>query len=176
VVTDDVRRAFDVPVRLLPATDDPVATRIHTADGRDLHFQEYWVRERAEPVVDRVELGGAASARPAPGVVEALLDADVVLVAPSNPVVSIDRRQANGYAEVVIEDDNPEIGDGDRRVLTGNVETTALDHGSGVGLWLVRWFVERSYGRIEYESPGEKGNRIRVKLPKTTADDSPKVS
>ncbi|MFA9445116.1 2-phospho-L-lactate transferase [Egicoccus sp. AB-alg6-2] len=90
VVTDEIRRAFGVSTRLLPVTDDPVETRIHTSDGRDLHFQEYWVRERARPQVAEIAFAGAADAEPAPGVVEAILDADVVLVAPSNPVVSID--------------------------------------------------------------------------------------
>jgi LPPG:FO 2-phospho-L-lactate transferase len=89
VITDEVRRAFGVEVRLLPATDDPVETRIHTADGRDLHFQEYWVRERAAPAVTAVELAGAAGSTAGPGVVEALLDAEAVLIAPSNPVVSV---------------------------------------------------------------------------------------
>ncbi len=89
VVTDEVRDAFDVEVRLLPATDDPVETRIVTVDGRDLHFQEYWVRERAAPEVSHVVLAGADRATAGPGVVEALLDADAVFVAPSNPVVSV---------------------------------------------------------------------------------------
>lgn len=111
VVTDDIRRAFDVPVRLIPATDDPVATHIHTTDGRDLHFQEYWVRERAAPDVARVELAGAVDARPAPGVVEALLDADVVLVAPSNPVVSIGTVLAvPGLREAVLGTPAPVVG------------------------------------------------------------------
>jgi LPPG:FO 2-phospho-L-lactate transferase len=90
VVTDEVRRAFDVEVRLLPATDDRVETRIATTDGRDLHFQEYWVRERAAPEVAAVALAGADGATAGPDVVETILDADAVLVAPSNPVVSID--------------------------------------------------------------------------------------
>lgn len=89
VVTEEIARAFGVTVRLLPATDDRVETRISTADGRDLHFQEYWVKERAAPAVRAVRLEGGDDAEPAPGVVEALLDADAVLVAPSNPVVSI---------------------------------------------------------------------------------------
>jgi LPPG:FO 2-phospho-L-lactate transferase len=88
-VTAEVTRAFDVGVRLLPATDDEVATRIATADGRDLHFQEYWVRERAGPEVAGIRLAGGESATPAPGVIDAILEADAVLVAPSNPVVSI---------------------------------------------------------------------------------------
>ena len=88
-VTSEVTRAFGVDVRLLPATDDPVATRITTTDGRDLHFQEYWVRERGRPEVTAVRLAGADDAVPAPGVVEAIEGAEVVLLAPSNPVVSI---------------------------------------------------------------------------------------
>ena len=89
-VTEEIRRGFGVDVRLVPATDDPVETRIRTQDGRDLHFQEYWVRERAAPAVETVWLDGAPDSRPAPGVIDALLAADAVLVAPSNPVVSID--------------------------------------------------------------------------------------
>ncbi|HSK24242.1 MAG TPA: 2-phospho-L-lactate transferase [Egicoccus sp.] len=89
-VTDEIRRGFGVDVRLVPVTDDPVETRIHTVDGRDLHFQEYWVRERAAPDVARIAFDGAATAKPAPGVVEAILDAEVVLLAPSNPAVSVD--------------------------------------------------------------------------------------
>lgn len=89
VVTAEIARGFGLGCRLLPVTDDVVATRIRTQDGRDLHFQEWWVGERAAPVVTGVHLAGAATARPAPGVVEAIIDADVVLVAPSNPVVSI---------------------------------------------------------------------------------------
>jgi len=111
VVTDEIRRAFHVDIRLLPATDDSVATRVHTADGRDLHFQEYWVRERAAPEVARVELAGANDARPAPGVVEALLDADVVVLAPSNPVVSIGTILAvPGIPEALHETPAPVVG------------------------------------------------------------------
>jgi len=88
-VTADVTRRLGLGLRLVPVSDDRVETRIHTADGRDLHFQEWWVGERAAPDVTRVEYRGAATALPAPGVVEAILDADAVLVAPSNPVVSV---------------------------------------------------------------------------------------
>jgi LPPG:FO 2-phospho-L-lactate transferase len=88
-VTAEVATAFGVTVRLLPATDDPVETRITTADGRDLHFQEYWVRERARPEVTAVRLAGAEQAAAAPGVLDAIREAEMVLLAPSNPVVSI---------------------------------------------------------------------------------------
>jgi LPPG:FO 2-phospho-L-lactate transferase len=89
-VTAEVAEAFGVAVRLLPATDDEAETRILTADGRDLHFQEYWVRERGRPEVAEVSLADARRAQAGPGVVEAILDADAVLLAPSNPVVSVD--------------------------------------------------------------------------------------
>jgi LPPG:FO 2-phospho-L-lactate transferase len=110
-VTAEIAAAFGVGIRLLPATDDRVETRLTTEDGRDLHFQEYWVRERARPTVTAVRLEGAARARPAPGVLEAIADAEVVLVAPSNPVVSIDTILAvPGIREAVLATPAPVIG------------------------------------------------------------------
>jgi LPPG:FO 2-phospho-L-lactate transferase len=82
-------------VRLLPMSDDRVETHvvIDTPDEspprRAVHFQEYWVRLHADPVAHEVVAVGADAAAPAPGVVEAIRDADVVLLPPSNPVVSI---------------------------------------------------------------------------------------
>jgi LPPG:FO 2-phospho-L-lactate transferase len=88
-VTAEVTAAFGVDVRLVPVTDDEVETRIETKAGDDLHFQEYWVRDRATPEVAAVRFAGADTARPAPGVLEAIRDAEVIVVAPSNPVVSV---------------------------------------------------------------------------------------
>jgi LPPG:FO 2-phospho-L-lactate transferase len=76
-------------VTLLPATDTPVETHVTLADGRTVHFQEWWVRLHAAVAATGFEVVGAATASPAPGVVAALLEADVVLLPPSNPVVSI---------------------------------------------------------------------------------------
>ena len=82
-------------VTLLPMTDDPVETHVviadEQADGgqRAVHFQEWWVRLHAEVPAQRIVAVGAEQARPGPGVLEALRDADVVLLPPSNPVVSI---------------------------------------------------------------------------------------
>lgn len=87
--TAAVAAAWGLPFRLLPMTDDPVATRIRTIDGRDLHFQEWWIGERAVPDVAEVRLAGAEQARPAPGVLDAIDAADAVLLCPSNPVVSL---------------------------------------------------------------------------------------
>jgi LPPG:FO 2-phospho-L-lactate transferase len=74
--------------QLLPMSDDRVRTLIHTPDGV-LAFQEYFVRDKAMVDVVGVEYQGAPTARPAPGVREAITDADVVVVCPSNPVTSI---------------------------------------------------------------------------------------
>lgn len=87
--TRTIAAAWRLPFRLLPMSDERVATRITTTDGRDLHFQEWWVAERAEPDVAAVRLDGVAHASAAPGVVEAIATADRVLLCPSNPVVSI---------------------------------------------------------------------------------------
>ena len=88
-VTDEIRRALGVTTRVLPATDDPLRTRIMTSDGRTLEFQEYFVRERQEPEVTGVAFSGAEDAKPAPGVLEAIAGADCVVVCPSNPILSI---------------------------------------------------------------------------------------
>ncbi|WP_018586549.1 2-phospho-L-lactate transferase [Salinispora arenicola] len=79
-------------VRLLPVTDDRLETHaVVDRDGgqRAIHFQEWWVRHRAELPTHRFVFVGAEDAKPAPGVTEAIADADLVLVAPSNPAVSI---------------------------------------------------------------------------------------
>lgn len=76
-------------VTLLPATDDEVETRVLLADGDDLHFQEWWVRHRAARRARAFVTRGAANAVPAPGVLDAIARADLVVVGPSNPVVSV---------------------------------------------------------------------------------------
>jgi LPPG:FO 2-phospho-L-lactate transferase len=78
--------AFDVDIELLPMSDDPVASMIHTPDG-EMHFQAFWVAHDGEPAVDDVEYRGAAEATPTDAVTEAL--ADPVVIGPSNPVTSI---------------------------------------------------------------------------------------
>lgn len=88
-VTDEIRTALGVPTRILPMSDEMVATRIDTADGRTLEFQEYFVRERCAPEVTNVRFAGIADAKPSPGLLDSLRDADAVIVCPSNPVVSI---------------------------------------------------------------------------------------
>jgi LPPG:FO 2-phospho-L-lactate transferase len=86
--TARVTAAWGLAPRLLPMSDDRVATRITTAAG-ELAMQEWFVRERCEPEVLGVAFAGADAARPAPGVLDAIADAETVLVCPSNPVISI---------------------------------------------------------------------------------------
>ncbi|NJQ04873.1 2-phospho-L-lactate transferase [Streptomyces lonarensis] len=91
-VTEALCRRWEPGVRLLPMTDDRVETHVLIDDGdsrRAVHFQEYWVRLRAEPEAHAVVPVGADTATPAPGVLEAVAEADVVLFPPSNPVVSV---------------------------------------------------------------------------------------
>ncbi|CAM05635.1 LPPG:FO 2-phospho-L-lactate transferase [Saccharopolyspora erythraea NRRL 2338] len=78
-------------VRLLPVTDDRVETHIAIEDPepRAVHFQEWWVRHRAEPAARAIVPVGADEAKPTPAVLDAVAEADVVLIAPSNPVVSV---------------------------------------------------------------------------------------
>ena len=79
-------------VRLLPMTDTPVETHVvveQDGQSRAIHFQEWWVRHRAELAAERFVVAGLDRAAPAPGVLEAIREADVVLLAPSTPVVSI---------------------------------------------------------------------------------------
>lgn len=87
-VTDELRRALGVKSRILPMSDEPVRTRVLTPDGW-LAFQEFFVRERCAPAIVDVAYDGADCARPAPGVLEAIAAAQVVIVCPSNPVSSV---------------------------------------------------------------------------------------
>lgn len=86
--TAAVATARGLRVRVLPVTDDLHPTVVRTAEG-DLAFQEYFVHQRAAVPVQAFVFPGAANARPAPGVIDAIRDADVLVIAPSNPFVSI---------------------------------------------------------------------------------------
>jgi len=93
-IGERLQRRWPLGVHLLPATDTEVDTWVELAeptdDGRrELHFQEWWTRHRATLPAHAFRQRNISEARPAPGVVEAIEGADVVLLAPSNPVVSI---------------------------------------------------------------------------------------
>ena len=88
-ITVDISKALGIQVRLLPMSDNPIRTMVHSDKG-ELTFQEYFVALACEPTVRSFEFAGADEAKPAPGVIEAIEQADVVIFCPSNPWVSLD--------------------------------------------------------------------------------------
>ncbi len=89
-ITHDFCRVWGVGLTVLPMSDDQVQTWVYTTDQGMLPFQEYFVHYRCQPQVSGFRFEGADRAQPAPGVLEALGSADVVVICPSNPWVSID--------------------------------------------------------------------------------------
>ncbi|AEM87738.1 2-phospho-L-lactate transferase [Streptomyces violaceusniger] len=159
-VTEALCARWQPGVRLLPMTDDRVETHvlIDDPDGESrkaVHFQEYWVRLRASVPAHAVVPVGADQAKPAPGVLEAIADADVVLFPPSNPVVSVGTilavpgvREAIADAGVPVVGLSPIVGDApvrgmaDKVLAAVGVESTAAavakHYGSGLlDGWLV---------------------------------------
>jgi LPPG:FO 2-phospho-L-lactate transferase len=150
-VTEALCARWKPGVRLLPVTDDRSETHVVVTDPepgaeegsrRAIHFQEWWVRYRSALPTHRFVFVGADAAKPAPGVLEAIAAADVVLIAPSNPVVSIapilavaEVRDAiaGGPAPVIgvspIIGGSPVRGMADKCLATVGVEVTA----AGVG-------------------------------------------
>ncbi|MGP3953827.1 2-phospho-L-lactate transferase [Streptomyces sp. 7N604] len=165
-VTEALCARWQPGVRLLPMTDDRVETHVAvtlpdsgSAEGpgerKAIHFQEYWVRLRASVPAHAVVPVGADQAKPAPGVLEAIADADVVLFPPSNPVVSIGTilavpgiREAIADAGVPVVGLSPIVGNApvrgmaDKVLAAVGVEATAAavaqHYGSGLlDGWLV---------------------------------------
>jgi LPPG:FO 2-phospho-L-lactate transferase len=101
-VTAEIATGWGLRLRLLPMSDEPVRTRLELAD-REVSFQEYFVKLRHSVPVLRVTFAGAERARPTPAVLEALAEAETIVIAPSNPVVSIGPILAvPGIAEVLL--------------------------------------------------------------------------
>ena len=88
-VTADMAAALGIPSHILPPTDDRLRTRVLTDDG-DLEFQRYFVERGQRDEVRGISFEGAAEARPTPAVLEALRNAELVVIGPSNPIVSIE--------------------------------------------------------------------------------------
>ncbi|MGI9197137.1 MAG: 2-phospho-L-lactate transferase [Candidatus Nanopelagicales bacterium] len=112
-VTEALCTRWQPGVRLIPMTDDRAETHVIVEDParRALHFQEWWVRYRAEIPAREIVLVGAEDAKPAPGVTEAIEAADIVLLPPSNPVVSVGTiLQVPGIRESLLATAAPVIG------------------------------------------------------------------
>ncbi|HJQ27155.1 MAG TPA: 2-phospho-L-lactate transferase [Blastocatellia bacterium] len=87
-VTDHLRRALNVAATILPMTDDYTPTRVVTDEG-EMHFQQYFVGRRAEPRVRALRFDNIEAAQPARGVREAIREAELIVICPSNPFISI---------------------------------------------------------------------------------------
>ncbi|AXK37357.1 2-phospho-L-lactate transferase [Streptomyces armeniacus] len=169
-VTEALCARWQPGVRLLPMTDDRVETHVAVdLDGerRAVHFQEYWVRLRASVEAHAVVPVGADQAKPAPGVLDAIAEADVVLFPPSNPVVSVGTilavpgiREAIAEAGVPVVGLSPIVGDGpvhgmaDKVLAAIGVESSAAavaqHYGSGLlDGWLVDTVDAESVPKVE---------------------------
>lgn len=167
-VTEALCARWQPGVRLLPATDERLETHVVVDEpARAIHFQEWWIRYHAELPAQRFVFVGAEAAKPAPGVVDAIQGADIVLLAPSNPVVSIapilavgGLREAlvTGPAPVVgvspIIDGAPVRGMADRCLAAISVPCTAAGVGElygarSAGGVLDGWLVDTSDARTE---------------------------
>ena len=87
-ITNEVCRSFGLKVKILPMSNDKIETRVRTNEG-SMHFEEYFVKRQAKDEVLGVDFVGANTSKPAEGVLDAILDAEIVIVCPSNPVASI---------------------------------------------------------------------------------------
>lgn len=108
-VTAELCRAVGIECRVTPVTDDRLRTVVQTPDG-ELAFQDYFVRRRAADSVHGLRFDGAESSEPAPGVIEALRSADAIVIAPSNPFLSVDPLLAvPGVREALAESGAPVV-------------------------------------------------------------------
>ncbi|MFG3056778.1 2-phospho-L-lactate transferase [Kitasatospora sp. NPDC048239] len=169
-VTEALCVRWQPGVRLLPMSDDRVETHVRITDGdgtRAIHFQEYWVRLHAAVDAEAIIPVGADTAKPAPGVLEAIAAADVILFPPSNPVVSIGTilavpglRAAVAAAPAPVVGLSPIIGGAPVRGMADKVlaavgveataEAVALDYGSDLlDGWLVDTADEASVAAVE---------------------------
>lgn len=89
-VTGEITAAWGLDLRLIPVTHDRLRTMVTTVDEGEISFQEYFVRRQHDVAVTAVRFDGAAEAHPAPGVIDAIAEAERIIIAPSNPAVSID--------------------------------------------------------------------------------------
>lgn len=85
----ELARRFGIQVAVIPMSDDPVRTRVLTASG-ELSMQEWFVGQRCEPAVRELRLAGVETARPSPEAVRAVINAEAIIIGPSNPLLSVD--------------------------------------------------------------------------------------
>ena len=175
-VTAQVAERFGIRARILPMTDDTVTTRISVVEAgveRELHFQEYWVARRARDEVKAFRFEGVGDARPGPGVLEAIAAADVVVICPSNPVVSVGpilavpgvrdavaarRDRVVGVSPIV--GGAPLAGMADRLMPVAGLEVSALGAARAYEDLLAAWVVDEADAGLMDRIAGELGVRV----------------
>ena len=188
-VTEALCARWKPGVRLLPATDARAETHVVLEDAegrRAVHFQEWWVRLHAEPAAAEIVAMGAETASPAPGVLDAISTADVVLFPPSNPVVSIGTiLSVPGIKDAVVAKTvvgvSPIIGGAPVRGMADacltaiGVQTTATAVAKHYGPELLNGWLVDDQDKAEAEDLAELGFEVRAMplymrdLPSTTA-------
>lgn len=136
LITDSIRSSFGITASILPASNDPVRTMVTTTEGLRLTFQEYFVGRGHCDHVQRLEFDGATKATAAPGVIEAIDTADVVIIGPSNPPLSIWPILAIGAIEEAIRRHPKVIAVSpliDGKTLKGPADVVLADLGLGAG-------------------------------------------
>jgi LPPG:FO 2-phospho-L-lactate transferase len=187
-VTEVLCRRWQPGVRLLPMSDDPIETHveIQSAERTLVHFQEWWVRLHAEVPALGITAVGAADATPAPGVLDAIAAADIVLFPPSNPVVSVGTilsvpgiREAVAARTVVgvspIIGGAPVRGMADACLTAIGVETSAAAVAAHYGAGLINGWLVDDQDKAAADDPALAGIELRAlplymrDLPTTTA-------
>jgi LPPG:FO 2-phospho-L-lactate transferase len=175
-VTDVLCRRWQPGVRLLPMSDDPIETHVvlmEAGQRRVVHFQEWWVRLRAETPAAAITALGAQEATPAPGVLDAIGDADVILFPPSNPVVSVGTilavpgiRAAVAAKTVVgvspIIGGAPVRGMADACLAAIGVETSAAAVGAHYGPELIGGWLVDDQDKAAADDPALAGIEVRA--------------
>ena len=188
-VTEVLCARWQPGVRLLPMSDDPVETHVMLAgpgESRVVHFQEWWVRMRAETPAAQIIASGAADAAPAPGVLDAIGAADVVLFPPSNPVVSLgtilavpgiraalEAKTVVGVSPII--GGSPVRGMADACLAAIGVDTSAAAVGAHYGPELINGWLVDDQDKAAVDDPALAGIAVRAlplymrDLPATTA-------
>ena len=175
-VTARIAQRFGIDATIVPMTEDRVETRLDVAvEGRDmdLHFQEYWVRRGARDDVKAIRFEGAERASPAPGVLDAIGTADVVVICPSNPVVSIGpilsvpgvraavaARPVVGVSPIV--GGRPLAGMADRLMPVVGLEVSAVGAARAYDDLLDAWVIDGEDAGLRTRVRDEVGARVAV--------------
>lgn len=175
-VSARIARRFAIESTILPMSDQRVETRLDVVSlghGMDLHFQEYWVRRGARDDVKAIRFEGVEAAGPAPGVIDAIRQADAVVICPSNPVVSIGPILAvEGLREAVagrpvvgispIVGGRPLAGMADRLMPVVGLEVSAVGAARAYEGLLDAWVIDDADARLADRVRDEVGPRVSV--------------